>query len=112
MKAKLFLGSFLGLCLLLTGCKVGNIASSQGLSDQAYLYFVSTNKYDVPVSVTIDGSTVFDAKVVKEKKYTIKGNTYAVATGKRHVVVKQSNKILFERDLFLSAQETKKVILP
>jgi hypothetical protein len=112
MKTKLILGFFLSLCLAFTGCKVGNVASTQGLSDQAYLYFVSTNEYKAPVSVTVDGSTVFEAAVVKEKKFNVKGNTYAIATGKRHVLVKQNGQILFERTLFLSTQETKKITLP
>ncbi|WP_321479221.1 hypothetical protein [uncultured Bacteroides sp.] len=109
---KIILGFLVSLCLTFSGCKVGNVASSQGLSDQAYLYFVSTQKYKEPVMVTIDSSTSFEAQVGKEKKFKIKGSAYAVATGKRHVVVKQNNRILFERDLFLSTQETKRVVLP
>jgi lipoprotein len=112
MKTKYILGIFAVFCLLLSGCKVGNVASSQGLSDQAFLFFTSTHKYRTPVSVTIDKTTHFDAKVVKEGKHTVKGDTYAVATGKRHVVVSYQGKILFERDVFLSTQETKKIALP
>ena len=54
MKTKYILGIFAVFCLLLSGCKVGNVASSQGLSDQAFLFFTSTHKYRTPVSVTID----------------------------------------------------------
>lgn len=99
-------------CLLLTSCKVGNVAVSQGLSDQSYLYFVSTQKYSDPVKVTLDGTTTFDAQVVKEKKHTVKGNTYAVATGKRYISVSSQGKVIWEREVFLSTQETKKIILP
>lgn len=113
MRNKSFIYGVLTLvCLLLSGCKVGNVPSSQGLSDQAFLYFVSINKYPQPVEVTIDNQTSFNAKVVKEKKGTVKGNIYAVATGKRHVKVSSQGKIIFERDVFLSTQETKKIALP
>ena len=37
--------------------------------------------------VVIDNQTRFDAKVNKEKKHQVKGETYAVATGKRHIKV-------------------------
>lgn len=100
------------VCLAFSGCKVGNVPSSQGLSDQAFLYFVSINKYPGTVEVTIDNQTIFEAKVVKEKKGTVKGDIYAVATGKRHVKVNFRGKIIFERDVFLSTQETKKIALP
>lgn len=99
-------------CLLLTGCKVGNVAVSQGLSDQSFLYFVSINKYSEPVKVTLDRSTSFDAKVVKEKKATVKGNIYAVSTGKHHVSVAYKGKTIWEREVFLSTRETKKITLP
>ena len=66
----------------------GNVASSQGLTDQAYLYFASSNKYEEPVVVSVDEEATFEAQVVKEKKSTIKGFTYAIRTGKRHVVVR------------------------
>ncbi|MEG1028144.1 MAG: hypothetical protein RSE07_05595, partial [Oscillospiraceae bacterium] len=82
------------------------------LTDQAYLYFVSVSKYQGLVTVTVDKAITFNADVVKEKKATVKGNTYAVATGNLNVVVTYRNKIIFERTLFLSAQETKKIILP
>lgn len=112
MKIKLFIGFTLALCLVLTGCKVGNVASHQGLPDRAYLYFVSTQAYHEPVSVAIGSDLAFEAKVVKEKKSTVKGNTYAVSTGKRHIVVTYKDQKIYEKDIFLSAQETKKIILP
>ena len=99
-------------CLLLSGCKVGNVAVSQGLADQSYLYFVSVNKYAKPVQVTLDNGVTFNANVVRERKATVKGDTYAVSTGKRRVSVSYQGKTIWEREVFLSTQETKKIILP
>lgn len=114
MKTKLVLCLFTVACccLLLTGCKVGNVAVSQGLADQSYLYFVSVNKYSQPVKVMLDNSIAFDATVVRERKATVKGNTYAVSTGKHRVSVSYQGKTIWEREVFLSTQETKKIILP
>lgn len=113
MKMKSILGLLtFACCLLLTGCKVGNVAVSQGLSDQSYLYFVSTHKYPEPVKVTLDKGTTFDATVVRERKATVKGNTYAVSTGKHRVSVSYQGKTIWEREVFLSTQETKKIVLP
>lgn len=100
------------LCLLLQGCKVGTVASTQGLSDQAYLVFISNSKYNKPVQVALDGSTTFNAKVFKDGKWNIKGDTYAVATGNRRLVVTSNGETLYDRNVFLSTQETKKIMLP
>ncbi len=109
---KYVLGILAAFCLLMTSCKVGNMASSQGMNDQAFLYFTSTQKYSEPVNVTLDNKVHFDAKVVKEGPHTVKGDTYAVGTGKRHIVVSYKNKIIFEKEIFLSTQDTKKITLP
>ena len=112
MKNKWILGAVFGLALLMTGCKVGNVASSQGLTDQAYLYFASSNKYEEPVVVSVDEEATFEAQVVKEKKSTIKGFTYAIRPGKRNVVVSSKGQVLYDRTVFVAPQETKKISLP
>ncbi|MGM9759148.1 MAG: hypothetical protein ACI30I_03415 [Parabacteroides sp.] len=103
------------LCLIalcLQGCKVGNVASSQGLPDQAYLYFESANEYKGDVEVTLEPATTFRAKVYLPKKHLVKGETYAVATGKRHLRVSYQGKVIYERTLMFTTQETQKILLP
>lgn len=112
MKTKYIITLFVCLMGLMAGCKVGNVASSQGLSDQAYIYLESVNKYPGYVQVSLDKNTTFDAKVYQPKKHQVKGETYAVATGKRHVTVSYQGKVVFERTLMLSTQETNKITLP
>ena len=97
----------LGLC----GCKVGNVSQSTGLSDQSYLLFVSNSSYG-EVNVQVDKATRFDPKVVKSKKSNFKGNAYAVSTGKRHITVSHKGNIVYDRTIFISVQETKKIMLP
>ena len=64
-----------------------------------------------PVQVDIDG-TKFDAKVVKPKTANRKGTQYGVATGRRNITVTFEGKTIYQKQLFLSSQETKIIDLP
>lgn len=112
MKTKYIAILFVCFCALISSCKVGNYSQESGLPDQAYLLFVSNNEYKEDVQVSIDNTTTFNAKVLKEKKGTIKGNTYAIAKGRRSITVKFQGKVIFEKEIFVSTQETKKIQLP
>lgn len=115
MKAKnLFL--FIALVCLLAACKTNYpVAQQSGKEDRAYLVFVGPKdtygdgKY--PVQVDIDG-TSFDAKVVKPKTANRKGTQYGVATGRRNITVTFNGKTVYQKQLFLSSQETKIIDLP
>lgn len=109
MKAKLLVAI---CCTLLASCKVGVVTQSQGLSDQGYLLLVTSEKKQI-VDVTIDDGTPFEATVNKEKRGKIHNTSYALNTGKRHIVItsKQGEK-LFEKYVIINAQQTKKIILP
>lgn len=111
-----FIIIFLGL-LLTTSCAKYPIETSSGKEDVAYLLFVSQEgmyaKQDV--SVSIDGKTTFTVQPVKEKrgKEKLKGSQYKVATGRRKVIVSNQNgDIIFSRELMLSTQDTKQILLP
>ncbi len=110
MKNKWILKAVFGLALLMTGCKVGNVASHQGLTDQAYLYFASSNKYEEPVIVSVDEEATFEAQVVKEKKSTIKGFTYAIRTGKRHVSISHKGQVLYDPYRVVAPKKQKNII--
>lgn len=109
MKGKLLLAL---CCTLLASCKVGVATQSQGLPDQGYLLLVSSDKGQV-VDVIIDGTVSFEAKVNKEKRGRIHNTSYALNTGKRHVLIttKQGD-TLFDRDLIINTQQTEKIMLP
>ncbi len=112
MKTKYIALFFVCICTLLTSCKVGSFSQERGLTDQAYLLFVANEKYDNDVQVIIDGKTTFNAQVLKEKKGTIKGNTYAIAKGKRNLKIIYDGNVIYNKEIFVSAQETKKIQLP
>lgn len=113
---KLLLCTIALAALMLAGCKSNYpVAMQTGVEDQAYLVFVGpletygNGKY--PVQVDIDG-TQFDAKVVKPKVSNRKGFQYGVGIGRRHLKVSFQGKTLYDKEVFLSNQETKVINLP
>lgn len=113
MKRTLFF-IVLGLALVMVGCKANYpVAQQSGKDDVAFLLFVSaSNQSSQIVDVTIDGNTTFEAKTVKAKKADRKGTSYAVATGRRRLKVEKEGQTLYEKEVFLSTQETKIITLP
>lgn len=110
MKNKYYLIAL--LFLLLTSCG-GTKTSYQGLSNESYLEFVGDpNNYSNGVEVIVDDKTPFQAKVYKDKIGRMRGEVYAIATGKHTLKVYHENKMIYNKQLFISAQESKKIILP
>ena len=115
MKASVII-SLTAILFFLFGCKANYpVAQQSGKEDMAYLVFVGPLKTygngSKPVQVNVDGTT-FDAKVVKPKVANRKGYQYGVATGKRNITVKFNGNTVYQKQLFLSSQETKIINLP
>lgn len=115
MKAKV-LFSLIAIICLMAGCKANYpVAQQSGKEDMAYLVFVGPLKtYDngsKTVQVDVDGNR-FEAKVVKPKTANRKGTQYGVATGRRSITVTFNGQIVYQKQLFLSSQETKIINLP
>lgn len=115
MKKRL-LFAILALVSLIVGCKSNfPVAQQSGKEDMAYLVFVGPKETygngSKPVQVEVDGTT-FDAKVVKPKTANRKGVQYGVAPGRRNLTVKFNGKVIYNKQLFLSSQETKIITLP
>lgn len=106
----------IAIACLMVGCKANYpVAQQSGKEDIAYLVFVGPlqtyGNGSKPVQVDIDG-TKFDAKVVKPKTANRKGTQYGVATGTRNITVTFNGKTIYQKQLFLSSQETKIINLP
>jgi len=97
-----------------TSCKVGVVSKSGGMDNQSYLQFVQggSQTYKNGVTVYVDENPAFTAIVDKVKKNRIKGNSYVINPGTRHVKVVDNGKILYEKNVVVATQETKKIILP
>lgn len=102
------------LPLLLMGCKANfPVAQQSGKEDMAYLLFVSDNEYaGKVVSAQVDATQPFEAKVVKQKKSNRRGTQYGVGVGNRTLKVTCEGKTIYQKRIFLSAQEVKKITLP
>lgn len=105
---------YLCLTVLFCGCKANYpVAQQSGKEDIAYLLFVSQKELGkTTVYVTLDNGNAFEAKTVTAKKSNRRGTSYAVGTGRRKIEVTHHGKVIYNKELFLSPQETKNIILP
>ena len=97
-----------------SACKVGVVSKSGGMDNQSYLQFVQggSQSYKNGVTVYVDNNPAFTAKVDKIKKNRIKGNSYVINPGTRHIKVANKGQTLYEKNVVVGTQETKKIILP
>ncbi|MDR2130186.1 MAG: hypothetical protein LBP56_03310 [Odoribacteraceae bacterium] len=110
MMKKILLVAFLSVAA--AGC-TGVKTLSTGLENEAFLEFVGNpNKYGNEVTVTIDDKNTFSASVKKQHSDRPKGTVYAIATGRHTVSVSYNDQIIYRKQIFVSAQETKKIVLP
>ena len=102
------------LPLLLGSCRVSYpVAQQSGKEDMAYLLFVSSDTYKgKDVQVSIDGARPFVAEVTKSKKANRKGTQYGIQTGPRTLKVTYEGKVIYQKKIFVSAQEVKQILLP
>ena len=114
MKKKHLLLILCVIAALFTGCKANYpVAQLSGEDDLAYLIFVSaSDSRNKDVEVYIDDKTNFTARTVKSRKSNRRGTRYSVQPGKRKLKVVHDGKTLYEKYVFLSPQETKKITLP
>jgi len=108
---KIFFVITIGL-MLLTGC-TGVKTLSTGLENESFLVFIGKpSSYSRGIVVNIDDKSTFKAKVNKGHADRPKGKVYAISTGTHLVTVFYNNNVIFKKQIFVSAQETKKIILP
>lgn len=114
MTKKALIIIFCAVITILWGCKANYpVAQQSGDDDIAYLIFVSTSdSRNKNVEVSVDDKTTFTAHTVKSRKSNRRGTRYSVQPGKRKVKVVLDGKTIYDRFVFLSPQETKKITLP
>lgn len=103
---------FLMTVFISVGC-TGVKTTTSGMENEAFLVFVGNpQSYESGVEVSIDDSATFSAEVQKNHADRPQGKVYAISTGQHLVSVAHNNKIIYQKRIFVSAQETKKIILP
>lgn len=86
---------------------------STGLENDSYLEFIGLpGNYSGGVDVVVDDSNNFNALVHKDIARKVKGEIYAISSGAHKISVSYKGKLLFQKQIFVSAQETKKIELP
>jgi len=102
------------ITVLLVAISCGSNSTVKGLENQSFLEFVSNeSNYKGKVDVAIDNQASFKAQVYKEKygSNRIKGKVYAIPTGVHTVMVSYNGSLVYQKQIYVSAQETKKIIL-
>jgi hypothetical protein len=98
--------------ILLTSCG-GIKTSSSGLERESFLEFIGNpGNYSDGVEVSVDNKPTFKAEVFNDKATRIKGKVYAITPGQHIVSVTYKNNVIYKKRIFLSTQETKKILLP
>ena len=103
-----------GVALLLFGCRANYpVAQETGLDDVAYLLFISDDEYaGKKVNVTIDSNRPFEAEAVKGRKAHRRGTQYGISAGRHTIKVSSDGKTLYQKEIFVSTQEVKQILLP
>lgn len=111
-KFKLFY-VFIILSICFISCKTLDTQQS-GKEDMAYLLFVSLDRYaGNEIFVTLDNNPTFSAIVEHDNNSNFNGTRYGVNIGTRNIkVVDNNNNVIYQKKIFLSTQEIKKIVLP
>ncbi|MDD3323438.1 MAG: hypothetical protein PHS59_18535 [Paludibacter sp.] len=98
--------------LLFTGCTSVKTVST-GLENESFLEFIgNTTSYSGGVDVIVDNTINFSAEVGNDHASRVKGKVYAIPTGKHNISISYKNNVIIKKQIFVSAQETKKILLP
>ena len=107
------LSYFLLISLFILSSCGGIKTKSAGLENESFLEFVGpVRSYSGGVDVNIDNTITFKAKVIKDKVGYMRGKVYAISTGTHTLKVSYNGKILYDKQIFVATQETKKIKLP
>ncbi|MCL1956325.1 MAG: hypothetical protein FWF63_03285 [Fibromonadales bacterium] len=103
----------ISLIFLLLGCFAGNKSTHGGMENEAFLDIVGTQRnYAGGVTVILDDKTSFNAAVNDPASNTPRGKTYAIEAGQRTIAIQYNGKDLYRKQIFVSAQETRRIALP
>ena len=100
------------ILLILTSCG-GTKTASRGLTNESYLEFIGKpSYYSEGVQVVVDENIPFVAKVYNDRVGRLRGEVYAISTGSHNLKVYFENKLIYNKQIFITTQESKKIILP
>jgi len=108
---KLFFTYLISSAIFL-GC-TGVKTTSYGLEKEAFLEFIGNpSLYDGGIDIQLDNKLKFEAVVNKKNADRPKGIVYSISPGNHLITVSYNGKIVFQKQVYISYQETKIIILP
>lgn len=98
--------------LVISSCATGIKTTTKGVDNTSYLEFVGEPRfYPDGVEVILNNKTAFIAGVnVSEDQ--IGGISYAIPPGKHDLEVRAGGELIYSKQIFISTQETKQIMLP
>ena len=96
--------------IFFTSC-TGLKTTTTGLNNEAFIEIIGKpSQFSGGVDVKIDDKLNFKAQVKKDKDIA-KGSVYAISTGNHTIVISYNGNMIFRKQIFVSSQETRKIIL-
>ncbi|NVO11566.1 MAG: hypothetical protein HXX16_16505 [Bacteroidales bacterium] len=103
---------YIAISMLFIASCTGVKTVATSLENEAYLEFIANpNNYKGGVDVNVDDKIHFNAEVNADHLDRPKGKVYAISTGTHTISVSYNNREIFKKQIFISAQETKKITL-
>ncbi|MBM3418689.1 MAG: hypothetical protein FJY17_07200 [Bacteroidetes bacterium] len=104
--------SYLISSLIFLGC-TGVKTTSYSLESEAFLEFIGNPYlYDGGIDIQLDHKFKFKAVVNKENADRPKGTVYSISPGNHLISVSHNGKMVYQKQVYISYQETKRIILP
>lgn len=108
---KLFF-TYLISSVIFLGC-TGVKTTSHGLEKTGLLEFIGNpSLYDGGVDIQLDNKLKFKAVVNKKNTDRPKGTVYSISPGNHLITVSYNGEIVFQKQVYISYQETKMIVLP
>jgi hypothetical protein len=110
---KLLLWAGLSLAAINLNSCAGIKSTTQGLENDSFLMFLGNpSDFEGGLDINLDDKINFRAEVIKDHQDRPKGSVYAISTGVHIITVSFKNQVIYKKQIFVSAQETKKIYLP
>jgi hypothetical protein len=108
---KLFFAYLISSAIFL-GC-TGVKTTSYGLEKAAFLEFIGNpSLYDGGIDIQLDNKLKFKAVVNKKNADRPKGTVYSISPGNYLITVSYNGEIVYQKQVYISYQETKMIVLP
>ena len=103
---------YISILIIGTSSCTGLKSSTSSFENEGYIEVVKNSRYRQCV-LQIDDMMPIKVKFIRDQYASRpKGKTYAVATGKHEIKIFIRDQLILKKQIFIGAQETRKIILP